>query len=243
MMTFEVLAIIVFLNVMATIALWRQAARKPEKLNKKFRNALLHSAPITPNHQPPNKIGASAPSLVRLQDLLFFDDFRDFGDVVNCWLGDEHVGGPWRLQELPDTDLTLNASDMPDFGRRYSIFHNQVDLGTLEVSPDYRYSSQEPLVYTEISLNSVRLLSFETVRDFLEGIALHVCDADPRTHECLQTQTYIDRALTKVLWQTQRVTGYDFDGQGYGDLELRFQGSAAWYLERKQALNTQQAAA
>jgi len=94
MMTFEVLAIIVFLNVMATIALWRQAARKPEKLNKKFRNALLHSAPITPNHQPPNKIGESAPSLVRLQDLLFFDDFRDFGDVVNCWLGDEHVGGP-----------------------------------------------------------------------------------------------------------------------------------------------------
>ena len=69
--------------------------------------------------QPPNKIGESAPSLVRLQDLLFFDDFRDFGGVVNCWLGDEHVGGPWRRQELPDTDLTLNASDMLDFGRRY----------------------------------------------------------------------------------------------------------------------------
>ena len=31
MMTFEVLGIIVFLNVMATIALWRQAARKPKK--------------------------------------------------------------------------------------------------------------------------------------------------------------------------------------------------------------------
>ena len=129
---------------------------------------------------------------------------------------------------------------MPDFGRRYSIFHNQVDLGTLEVSPDYRYSSHEPLVYTEISLKWARLLSFETVRDFLEGIALHVCDADPRTHEYLQPQMYIDRALTKALWQTQRV---DFDGQGYGDLELRFQGSAAWYLERKQALSTQQAAA
>ena len=70
MMTFEVLGIIVFLNVMATIALWRHA-RKPEKLNKKFRNALLHAAPIAPNHQPPNKIGESAPSLVRLQDLLF----------------------------------------------------------------------------------------------------------------------------------------------------------------------------
>ena len=56
-MTFDVVAIIVFLNAVATITLWRTAARKPEKLKKKFLTALLHSEPILPKHQLPKAIG------------------------------------------------------------------------------------------------------------------------------------------------------------------------------------------
>ena len=52
-MTFEVLAIIVFLNAAATITLWRAAARKPEKLKKKFMTALLRSEPIVPSTSGP----------------------------------------------------------------------------------------------------------------------------------------------------------------------------------------------
>jgi hypothetical protein len=54
----------VLLNVMATIALWRDSARKPEKLKRKFTAALLHGEPITPRHQPPLAIGERFNSLV-----------------------------------------------------------------------------------------------------------------------------------------------------------------------------------
>src|SRR5262249_6581233 len=114
------------------------------KLKKKFIKALRGSEPIVPKHQPPKSIGESVPSLVRREDRLFFDDFRDFGTVVNWCLADEHVGGPWRLQELPNTDLSLNFSHMPDFGRRYDIFYNQVPLGTLEVSPGVATAPKNP---------------------------------------------------------------------------------------------------
>ena len=213
------------------------------KLKKKFIKALRGSEPIVPKHQPPKSIGESVPSLVRREDRLFFDDFRDFGTVVNWCLADEHVGGPWRLQELPNTDLSLNFSHMPDFGRRYDIFYNQVPLGTLEVSPGGGYSSQEPLVYTDINLDWVRLLAIETVRDFFHDIALHVCDANPRTHGYLQTRVLIDGALTKTLWRTQQITQLNFDSQDYGELTLRLAGSAAFYLQRRQALRSRQAAA
>jgi len=49
---------------MATIALWRDSARKPEKLKRKFTAALLHDEPITPRHQPPKAIGERFNSLV-----------------------------------------------------------------------------------------------------------------------------------------------------------------------------------
>jgi hypothetical protein len=241
-MTFEVLGVIVFLNVMATIALWRAAARKPEKLKKKFISALRDSKPIVPKHKPPKSIGESVPSLVTKEDRLFFDDFQDFAVVVNWWLGDEHVGGPWRLQELPDTDLQIGFRDMPDFGRRYAIFYNQVRLGTLEISPGFHYSTEEPIVRTQIALDWVRLLGFENLHDFLEEIALHVGNPDRGTAEYLQMRTYIDRALTKVLWQTQQITQFGFDGQGYGQLELWLEGSAIWYVERRQALQQHAAA-
>ena len=58
MTTLEILALlIVFLNVISTIALSRAFARKPEKLKKKFITALLDSKPIVPNHQPPKTVG------------------------------------------------------------------------------------------------------------------------------------------------------------------------------------------
>jgi hypothetical protein len=62
------LVVIVLLNVLVTIALWRTAARKPEKLKKKFITALLSSEPIVPKHQPPKAIGEGVPSLVSDED-------------------------------------------------------------------------------------------------------------------------------------------------------------------------------
>jgi hypothetical protein len=240
-MTFGVLVIIVFLNVMATIALWQEAARKPPKPKKKFFATLLHSKPIVPKHQPAKTVGEKFSSLITKENRLFFDDFADFAAVVNWWLADEYVGGPWTLQELPDTELKLTFSNGPEFGRRYHVFHNQVRLGTLDVSTGYPFSAEEKNVCAKIELMWVRLLTFDRVYEILESIALHVCNPDEDAKK--EYRQRIDRALTQVLWQTQQISEFGMDSEDWGELELRLDGSASWYFVRREALRKKQATA
>jgi hypothetical protein len=246
-MTFDaVITIVVILTAMATVTLWREAARLAPKPKKKFLTALLHSEPITPKHEPPNTVSGENdfPSLVTNEDRLFFGDFADFAAVVNWWLADEHVGSPWRIEELSNTNLRLGfTSDMPQFGRRYTIYHNQARLGTLEVSPDATYNTKEPNVVAEAELDSVRLLGFNTVQTFLSSIALHVSNPDPKSQEYFRTRQDIDRALTQVIWRTLEVSEFGMDGEDWGRLELSLHGSASWYLARRDALRKRQTAA
>jgi hypothetical protein len=93
------LAVIVFLNIMATIELWRRAARRPEKFKKKFRNRLWHTKPIVPKHQRPPPLKEDAFGVGK-EELQFFSDFEEFANVVNWWLADDYNQSPWRLQEL-----------------------------------------------------------------------------------------------------------------------------------------------
>ena|SRR5215470_9101151 len=102
----EMLTIAVLLNAGATIELWRRAARRPEKLKKKFLKQLWESEPITPKHEPPPPLKKDL--FVREAELQFFSDFEDFANVINSWLTDEYAyphGNPWRLQELPKSEL------------------------------------------------------------------------------------------------------------------------------------------
>lgn len=242
-MTFDVLAVIVFLNLMATIALWRDAARRPPRLKNKFITELLDSEPIVPKHQPPKTIGEKFASLVTEEDRLFFGDFVDFAAVVNWWLADEYVGGPWRLQEMPETELKLGGiSDMPDFGRRYAIFHNKVRLGTLEVSATFPYKIENRNVRATIELDFVRLLAFDAITAFLDGIAMHISNPDPNSKEHLETSLGIISGVTQVIWQTQQFSRYRIDGGDWGELELQVNGAASWYFTRREELRKKQAA-
>ena len=191
------------------MVLWR--TNKPEKLKKEFVKSLLHSKPIEPKHKPPKSIGANIPSLVTNDDRAFFNDFVDFGAVVNWWFADEDNNAPWRLQELPDTELKIDFSDSPDFGRRYDIFHNQVKVGALEVSPGFRYALDKRNVYAKLEVQWVRLLSFHAIHEFLGGIALHICN-----NETTGAQTSISHAISKVLWNAQQIDQDDL-GTDYGD--------------------------
>jgi hypothetical protein len=79
----------------------------------------------------------------------------------------------------------------------------------------------------------VRLLPFSTMRDLLDGLALHVCDPDPARQEYRNGRAAIDYSLKNVMWTGQRITESDF--QDYGNLDLRLDGSATWYFERRGA--------
>jgi hypothetical protein len=237
MSSFEILAIIVFLNVAATITLWRTAARRPEKLKKKFLDRLWHSKPITPKHQPPPPLEEVL--FVRKEAWLqFVSDFEDFANVVNWHL----VGwAPWRLQELPTFELSKLADTSPAHGRRYAVFHNQARLGGIEVEPDSRYSTETPGVTIHIELNCVHLLPFETIRSFLTYIAGQTFGGTP---EYFQTNEKIDLAMMGVLWKTQEISQFGTeDDPGYGKIEVESKGLASSYLKGRQAFRNQAAKA
>jgi hypothetical protein len=243
--SFEILTIVVFLNAMATIALWQRAARRPEKLRKKFLNNLRRSKPITPKHEPPPPLKADTYGVGK-EELQFFSDFEDFANVVNWWLGDPdiHPNGPWRLQELPKSELsTLGGQYHPTYGRRYAVFHNQVRVGLIEVRP-WQYSTESPHVIAHIELDWVRLLPLGTIRSFLTDIALHMSEYRSGTIEYLQTNQAIDLAMMDVLWKTQEISEFGMDDEpSHGEIEVELEGLANFYFDRREALRRQAAKA
>jgi hypothetical protein len=161
--------------------------------------------------------------------------FAEFANVVNWWLADKYSARPWRLQELPEVDLRLLGNfDGPTYGRSYAIFHNQARLGTLEIRSGGGYTVESPEVITYIRLDFARILTFDTIRTFLRDIACHTCDLRPGTKEYFQAQQAIDRAMTEVLWQISQVSrlGIDFE-EDYGEINLRLDGTARFYVGRR----------
>src|SRR5262245_604460 len=235
-MTFEILTFIVLVNIGATIELWRlwrRAARRPEKLKKKFLKRVFDTKPITPKHHPPPPLKEGY-AVFGKEDLQFFSDFADFANVVNWGLEEDKYDRPWRLQEPPEVNLILHAYEGPAYGRSYAIFHNQERLGTLEISRGSRYSAETPRVITHIQLEFVRVLSFDAIRTFLTDIADHTCDF-PDTKERFQAEQAIDRAMTEVLWRTSQVywEGRPDFAEDYGEINLRLDGTATRYIRRR----------
>jgi|SRR5262245_26217513 len=231
----QLLWIIVAFNAGATITLWQRAARRPEKVKKKFRNRLWESKPITPKHEPPPPLEKGYG--VGKKELQFFSDFEDFANVVNSWLTDQYVyphGNPWRLQELPKSDLLHLGGPDPTYGRTYAAFHNQSRIGEIEIKPHYGYSTESPRVEVYvIELDLIRLLHFGTIRGFLIDIAQHVSETG-LTLEWLHTMQAIDSALIGVLWRTQEISRFGMDDEpSHGEIEVEFGGLASGYLHRR----------
>jgi hypothetical protein len=239
--SFHILTIVVFLNAIGTINLWQTAARRPEKLKKKFRNRLWRSEPIVPKHQPPPPLNEKAYG-VHKETLQFFNDFEDFANVVNSWLADPDIypnNNPWRLQELPKSELLKLGAGGPTYGRTYAVFHNQVRLGEIEITPHWKYSTDDPRVTVHIELDWVRLLAAGRLRGFLICIAEYVTEYHL---EYLKINQQIDLALIGVLWETQEISQYGFENDpGYGNIEVELSGLATFYLRRRQVLRDQAA--
>jgi hypothetical protein len=126
--------------------------------------------------------------------------------------------------------------------RSYAVFYNEVRLGALEVEPRFSYSADDPCVITYIHLDDVRLLSFETIRDFFAAIAEHACYDIRDGKEYFEAQQAIDRAMTEALWRSNEVDVDNINATDYGEIDLRLDGVARWYLERREALRKQDTA-
>ncbi len=160
---------------------------------------------------------------------------------MNWELADHNFPSPWRLQELPDTELKVAHSDQPSFGRRYEIFHNQVRVGILELSAGYRYTAEKPNLITRIDLKFIRLFSLEAIGSFLGVIIKHVCSDDTNSQERAQATRAVESAVMRVLWENQRIHQHTRD-RHWGEIRVDIRGTASgWYFRRREALYKQQA--
>ena len=190
--------------------------------------ALFDSGPIEPRHNcPANLTGEWSANFASDAEQRFFFDFDMFADQIN-----QHYtpsggweGGPWRLQELADTEISFSHDprDGPRFGRRYSVFYNQAAIGIIEISGILYVAEKDPTVSTDVELEYVRLLPFEEIAGFLVTLAQFLAWDEPEQYA--NTQRIIDRTLLAVLWNSNR--NIDDDGR----IELHLSGSAQNYLK------------
>ena len=245
-MSYEVLVAIVAINAIVTLSLWRMMATKasrPAGLNKKAAKALWHSDPIVPRHDPPKVVGGKLPSLVDDADRKFFDDFKEFADVVNWWLADKYVASRFRLQDLPDGHVRLNIGydSGPVAGRCLAVYYNQTRIGRLEIHPSFpEYTTQTPYVSTSVQIDRSRFLGYRTITEFLGIIASHVTNRSPKSDEYVSTRQGIQAALTEMLWDNYGISEFDRvfandEDLDWGELNVSFHGAAEWYIGRRAA--------
>jgi hypothetical protein len=220
-----------FILAALLLLVWSRVPKRARP-RKKFLKELHATKPIIPKHARPTN---PRTGWCTDRDRLFFDEFADFGDVVNWWLSDEHTRRPWRLQERVDTEARHGFSDMPTLARRYDVFHNQALMGQLEVSASFPYEPNARKVHVSVKLMFCRLLSLEDVEGFLHDIELHVSDMGHHSIGSLEAQLAIQRALLKVVWKHQEISRWNDMPEGLGDLELDLFGPASWYFERRDA--------
>jgi hypothetical protein len=250
-MSYEVLVAIVAINAIVTLSLWRMMATKagrPAGLNKKAAKALWHSDPIVPQHDPPKLVGGVLSSLARDDDRTFFEDFKEFADVVNWWFGGEYVASRFRLQDLPDGDVSINTDgyDGPVLGRCFAVYYNQTCIGRVEIHPSLRvdqgnltrYTAQTPYVATSVRIDWSRLLGYRTITEFLDVIALYVTNPSPKSDEYVSARQGIQAALMETLWDKYKISKFDRvfaneEDSDWGELNVNFYGAAEWYIERR----------
>jgi hypothetical protein len=215
---------------------------EPKSHRNKLLAALFESGPIEPRHDVPSSLtGDWGTHRASEDEHQFFSDFDLFADAVNAhYSPDEHGnwGGPWRLQELPDTELDSGDPHYEhlNFGRRYSVFFNQAPLGTVEISALGYNQDSNPQVSTIVTLKHVRLLPFGYVAGLLKLIAYYTaCGSD---EEYAKSEREIHSLLLGILWDAKRNNNDDD-----GSIELSLIGLATKYLTRKAIVLKNRAAA
>ena len=143
---------------------------------------------------------------------------------MNHWFADEHTGSRWRIQEQPRTELSIGFREGPAFGRRYEIFCGPIKIGAMEISASYPYTVGNKNIRASIELMWVRLLSWDTLTNFLGAVATHINSAGD-SNNAIRIQS----AMARSLWDSLKIENQDF-GLNWGELEMTLEGRGDFYF-------------
>ena len=83
-------------------------------------------------------------------------------------------------------------------------------------------------------------LGYGTITGFLDIIASHVTDPNPKSDEYRSTRQGIQAVLTGMLWDKYRISEFDRvfaneEDADWGELNVSFHGAAEWYFTHRNA--------
>ena len=187
---------------------------------------LLYDGPIIPKHDRPSHLtGDHDADFASSHEHSFFEWFDLFTEMANRQMSSE----PWRFQEKSETVLR-KSFDGPLYGRRYDIFHNQLQVGLIEISADlvYKFAPDDPNVDTEIVLTNVRLLPFHAVLRLLNGLALWLA-VDDTEQVPIKVKMQNLAAMTECLWDNLEHYSTEYDPV-WTELSVHWDGKATNYI-------------
>jgi hypothetical protein len=103
-----------------------------------------------------------------------------------------------------------------------------------------RIRSEFPEVYTCLEIDCARFFHVGTLTQFLNVIAWHVTTGNPKNDDFIDARVSIQSALTGALWDDYRIWEFDnlFDHEHWGELTVSFNGTAFFYLDRREVAKT-----
>ncbi|MBY3314747.1 hypothetical protein [Rhizobium laguerreae] len=178
-----------------------------------------------PQHKQPESLvaGGAIASWINPAHEILFDDFRWFGAVMN-----QHLPDAWAIEELPKTDL--RGYEGPEFGRKYRVWYNACEIGTMQVSLGVGgllkrdKFAENRAARVELDLEYLRFISYRDARGLLYEVALLVgsfAKDDGETSRS-KAQAIASDALGAHLWETVRHPEFDpsFEFQVDGPYDL-----------------------
>ncbi|RWQ80741.1 MAG: hypothetical protein EOS85_15845 [Mesorhizobium sp.] len=177
-----------------------------------------------PEHKQPNALAeGGVKTYVTRADEIVFDDFQWFGTMMN-----RDVADPWAIEEMEDTEIRDFGSEAPEYGRRYRVYYNACDMGTLQVRSDgFDVLNDERFAANRrakalLELHNLRFVPYDDALSLVRAVVLHLGPFEDREKAWDTASAEATATLSGHLWETVRVadTVMTFDHRTSGPYEL-----------------------
>ncbi|RVH69183.1 hypothetical protein CN198_14040 [Sinorhizobium meliloti] len=185
------------------------------KLLEGERHAVDHQQPLSLRE------GGSSNWNITPAHEIVFEDFRWFAAVLN-----RHVSDPWAIEELKDTKV--RGYDAFDACRRYTIWHNACEIGTLQVTVG-GHGALRPETFADnrvarvdLQLRHLRFIRYTDARSLVSQVALLMGSFEDGDVARAKAAAAAADALGGYLWEAVRQPDLDpyFEYTGEGPYEL-----------------------
>lgn len=163
---------------------------------------------MPPSHEIPVNILGSGTQFTSFRHPghdVFFEDFRWFQTIMNRQTTD-----PWCIEEVADTHIRDMRADSPELGRRYRIYYNSCEFGSLQVHPsgmgvlDAERFKREREAWAILDLRYLRFIDWEDALNLVRTLYYFMLPFTEREASHSAASTKAIEALTGHLWDTMR---------------------------------------